>query len=345
MKTPTARKLPSGSWFVRVQVNGEIVSITKPTEKEAIAEAMAIKAGNKFPESAAKEKTVEQAITDYIKARKDVLSLATVRGYNTIKDNRFKSTMRMKITTISPEKWQTIVNAEARRCSAKTLKNAWGFMSSVIRETTGRTVQVQLPQVIPNEREFLDSDQIKTFLNEVQGTDVEIAALLALSSLRRSEIAALMWEDVDLEKGRIHVQGATVPDENHKLIRKQETKNASSRRDVPIIKPLMDALTAAEQKTGLVVKMHPATVYRKINEVCEAADLPKVGVHGLRHCFASLAYSLNIPEKITMEIGGWSDEATMRKIYTHIANKQRDDYGKDYLAFFDPNCNKTVTEK
>lgn len=345
MKTPTAKKLPSGSWFVRVQVNGEIYPITKPTEKEAIAEAMAIKAGNKFPESAAKEKTVEQAITDYIKARKDVLSPATVRGYNTIKDNRFRSTMRTKITTISPEKWQAIVNAEARRCSAKTLKNAWGLMSSVIRESTGKTVQVQLPQVIPNEAEFLDDSEIKLFLEEVRGKDVEIAALLALSSLRRSEIAALMWEDVDLEKGRIYVRGATVPNEDHKLVRKKETKNSTSRREVPIIKPLMDAMTAAEPKTGLVVKFHPATVLRKIKSVCVSAGIPVVGIHGLRHSFASLAYSLKIPEKITMEIGGWADEATMRKIYTHVANKQREDYGKDYLAFFDQNCNETVAKK
>lgn len=42
-------------------------------------------------------------------------------------------------------------------------------------------------------------------------------------------------------------------------------------------------------------------------------------MHGLRHSFASLAYHLHMPERIAMEIGGWSDSGTMHKIYTHIA--------------------------
>lgn len=38
MKTPTAKKLPSGSWHCRVRVNGEDVSITAETEKAALAD-------------------------------------------------------------------------------------------------------------------------------------------------------------------------------------------------------------------------------------------------------------------------------------------------------------------
>ena len=59
-----------------------------------------------------------------------------------------------------------------------------------------------------------------------------------------------------------------------------------------------------------------------------------MGVHGLRHSFASLAYHLQIPEKIAMEIGGWSDDGTMRKIYTHLAQKDIADRAKDFSNFF-----------
>lgn len=47
MKTPTARQLPSGSWFVRVKVDGVEHSITRPTKKEAEREAIALKSGAK----------------------------------------------------------------------------------------------------------------------------------------------------------------------------------------------------------------------------------------------------------------------------------------------------------
>ena len=45
MKVPKARRLPSGAWTVQLRLGGESISITRDTEKEAVAEAMAYKAG------------------------------------------------------------------------------------------------------------------------------------------------------------------------------------------------------------------------------------------------------------------------------------------------------------
>ena len=42
MKAPKAKKLPSGSWFVRIRIDGKDIGITRQTEKEAVAEAMAV---------------------------------------------------------------------------------------------------------------------------------------------------------------------------------------------------------------------------------------------------------------------------------------------------------------
>ena len=207
----------------------------------------------------------------------------------------------------------------------------------MIKASIGKSIFVKLPQVIPNVREFLDADQIPIFLNAVKGRKVEIAALLALSSLRRSEIMALDWNDVDLQNGIIKVTAATVQDANNKMVRKKETKNQTSRRTVPIIQPLRDALEAVEDKSGPVVTMSLTRMYEHINQVCRENGLPEVGVHGLRHSFASLAYHLKMPEKITMEIGGWANLGTMRNIYTHIAQRDREKYSSSFLDFFENN--------
>ncbi len=338
MKIPKAKQLPSGSWFCRVRVDGKDIGITRPTEKEAVAEAMAVKAGIKEHASIeGKDKTVLQAIDDYIEARSGVLSPATVRGYEIIKKNRFQQIMGRKIGSISPEQWQSAVSALAKKYSAKTVKNSWGLLASVIKASIGKSIFVKLPQVIPNVREFLDADQIPIFLNAVKGRKVEIAALLALSSLRRSEIMALDWNDVDLQNGIIKVTAATVQDANNKMVRKKETKNQTSRRTVPIIQPLRDALEAVEDKSGPVVTMSLTRMYEHINQVCRENGLPEVGVHGLRHSFASLAYHLKMPEKITMEIGGWANLGTMRNIYTHIAQRDREKYSSSFLDFFENN--------
>ena len=72
----------------------------------------------------------------------------------------------------------------------------------------------------------------------------------------------------------------------------------------------------------------------RIKRVCEKNGLPKVGFHGLRHSFASLAYHLNIPEKVVMEIGGWADNQTMHQIYTHISKQDVNTHAEQLVAFF-----------
>lgn len=228
------------------------------------------------------------------------------------------------------------MNLEARCVSAKTLKNAWGLVHTVVKAATGIDVEVSLPQVIPNEREFLDSDEIGIFIQAIKGKRVEAAALLALSSLRRSEILALQWEDVDLKKRTLSVKAATVPNENNEFVRKDETKNSHSRRTIPIIDPLFDVLSANQQKKGPVVTMTGSGIYKSVNTICQRNGLPQVGPHGLRHSYASLAYHLHIPERITMRLGGWSNIQTMHKIYTHIAQKDVVKEASKFTAFFSP---------
>lgn len=336
MKTPKARQLPSGAWFCRVRIDGKDISITRDTEKEAVAEAMAVKAGIKEASKKPKKKTVTKAIDDYIEARGNILSPSTIRGYKTIQDNRFQSLMKKDIFVITQEECQRAVNLEAKIVKAKTLTNSWRFVSSVIFEETGQRFFVRLPQIIPAERPWLTPEQIPVFVEAVKGDPIEIPALLALSSLRRSELINLRWKDVDLSKGILRVNGAAVFDENGQLVRKQETKNKTSRRTVPIIPPLMDALQAAERKGEYVVTWHPNAIMCRVNRVCSAHGLPEVGLHGLRHSFASLSYHLNIPEKVVMEIGGWADNQTMRKIYTHISQKDVSDHANALTGFFLP---------
>ncbi len=334
VKLPAIKQLPSGAWHTRVLVDDQRVSITKPTYDECVAEYLALKHNVIEAKKAPLKLTLSEAIDRYISDRENILSPATIRGYRTIQKHRFPGLMKQDISAITQDQCQRAVNLEAKTVSAKTISNAWGFVGSVIAETTGRTLTVRLPQIIPAERPWLTPEQIPVFVKEVKGDVAEIPALLALSSLRRSEIVALRWTDVDFKKGVIHVNGATVPGEDHKFVRKAETKNTTSRRTVPIIPPLMEALKVTSHNGEMVVNHHPATVMNQVNRVCERAGLPKVGLHGLRHSFASLAYHLGWSEKVAMEIGGWADDRTMHKIYTHVSNKSVADASASFTKFF-----------
>ena len=68
--------------------------------------------------------------------------------------------------------------------------------------------------------------------------------------------------------------------------------------------------------------------------MCEKYGLPLVGIHGLRHSYASLSAHLAIPINVSMRIGGWANDATMRRIYVHVLESDRSKYGKEMADFY-----------
>ena len=352
MNVPKPRKLKSGTWFIQLRLGGESVSVSGKTEKEVIKEARYIKAeylaGKRLPtveEEATKKITLSQAIDEYIENRTNTLSPLTIRGYRIIQKNRFQSEMDRPIEEIDPKEWQGIINKEAGLCSPKTLKTAWGFIRSVVKNETGAfPPDVTLPSPAPPEKPFLTPEQIKVFIAAVKDTRYATPCLLALSSLRASEIEALRWENIPNKPEFIKVSGAVVLNENNQKVKKKQNKNATSSRNVPVMIPeLSAAIERDRKKTGPVMPYHQNSLRVAIKKICEQNGLPNVGIHGLRHSFASLAYHLQIPEKIAMEIGGWADATTMHKIYTHIAQSDVKRYQTKMTSFF-KNANKNANK-
>lgn len=334
IKVPKPRQLKSGKWNIQLRAEGE--SVTEDTAELCELKAKAIRAEfvQREKDKPKVETTLEDAIDKYIASKSNVLSPSTIVGYKSLKKNRFKSVMKLPLSSVT--NWQAVVNTESANVSPKTIKNAWGLVRPVLKNEGITPPEVKLPSLTKKPPVFLTAEQIKVFVKAVKGTKVEIPALLGLHSLRRSEMAALDWSNVDLKNKRITVSGAVVPGENWTLVEKPQNKTASSQRTIPIMIPeLYDALKAVKDKNGKVVTCYASTVYDWVNEICEQNNLPKLGVHGLRHSFASLAYHIGMDEQSAMQIGGWSDYATMRKIYTHLSsldlskaeNKMSDFYG------------------
>ena len=324
IQIPTARQLPSGNWFVQLRIDGKSISITEPTEREVIAKALAIKNGIiEFKKTPMADRPLTQAIDLWIADNEHRLSPSTIRGYVTCQKNGFKTLMSMRCGTITDKVVASAINKECKNYSPKTVVNRWRFIAQVLEWAVDKRFEPALPQVVVEPSEFLDQEALGIFLKHIKGKKVEITALLALSSLRRSEIA---------------------PARDHVMITKETNKNSASRRDVPIIEPLYEALTAVKEKQGRVVPQHPATMLSRIQKACRDAGVPEVGCHGLRHSFASLCHILNVPTQVAMEIGGWSDRATMDRIYTHVSKRTKESYSNAFTAYFKPGSDKNANE-
>lgn len=344
MKIPTPRKLPSGSWNIHLRLGGESISITEVSRAECVRIAQKTKADyladKKTRPTCQADPTLREVCERYIQQKEKLRrSPETVRGYDIIMRNRFQSAMDLKLREI--RNWQELYNAEAAKYGPKTMANTWAFIRAACASTGVTLPQIETVAPRRTEHAFLEPDEIRAFIRASEGDPYRIALLLALQSCRVSEILAIDWTDVDLEKERVEIRGALVRDRLNKKVEKTENKTKDSTRTLPIFIPeLLAELRAVPQKSGKVVVANENTLLKHANRVCDAASVHRVGVHGLRHSFASLCYALTpqVPERIVMQLGGWNNPRTVNEIYTHLSKKE---VGKhiDSLREFFKNAN------
>lgn len=317
IRVPKPKQLPSGNWRIYLAAEGQ--SVTEKTADLCEAKAKAIRAGFIKRKEKSPSVTLRQALESYINKNDNVLSPATIRGYRIIAKNRF---LQYQDKPASAVDWQNAVNEEAVVCSAKTLKNSWALVSPALADSGFTVPEIHLPQIPKKKRPWLNEKEIQTLLAYVKDKPVELPVLLALHSLRRSELLAVTPSMIT--DGTIHVAQSVVPDSTEMMILRDVNKNESSTRDIPILIPrlqeILDSYDGPQDKP--IVHCHPNTPYIQVNKACRKLGLPEVGIHGLRRSFASLAYRLGWPERVTMQVGGWSDWKTMHEIYIQLDDEE-----------------------
>ena len=110
------------------------------------------------------------------------------------------------------------------------------------------TEKCVLPKHEPDKARALTPDEQQQFVKAIKGTKFEFAFLLCLyTRLRRGEVLALKWEDIDLGRGGLHVNKSVVrvtdfdaeANESKTKIMLTSTKSKSGVRFVPVPKELL----------------------------------------------------------------------------------------------------------
>lgn len=320
-KRPKPRQLPSGSWNCIVTVDGKRVSVTDEDREICQAKAMAIQAGLVEKEEKRKAITLEEAIDDYIKLKESVLSPSTIRGYETVKKNRFKSLMRRNIFTIEKKDVQIAVNQEMKVASPKTIANAYGVIRPVLKQYGIDVFGVTMPKKATPKKQYLQIKEIGTLLDAATGDSCEVGILLALwLGMRRSEIIGLCWDCVDEKNRTITVRRAVVPDKTNKMVLKEYPKSATSIRTVSCPDYIMDKLSAVRngRTEGRVFNIHPDTLRKHIHALCEKCGVTDTSTHGLRHTNAAVMRKIGVSDNHAMARGGWSEERTYKQTYSYV---------------------------
>lgn len=339
MYIPEPKETPSG-WRIQLRINGQSIPVLADTPKECKRQAALIKAQAQAAGKPVKkcDLTLSQAIDAYIAALPPDISPATLRAYRNIQRKRFPDLMSMRVASITPASLQRALNSELSVFSRKTVKNAFVLVKTVL-ETNG----VEVPKKLAIDRKerkkkdpiWLEPDEIKKFVAAAADDPLCVPMLLALMSMRISEIDALRWENIPPHPEFIRTSGVRIMDEHHHWVTLAEHKTIESDRSVPLLIPELRAAIERDRKpSGKLLDIHQNTLRSAVERTCARAGVKRVTVHQLRHSFASLSAHLRIPAEISMEIGGWSNDKTMNEIYTHIARSDIERYKNEMWKFY-----------
>ncbi|RWA22690.1 hypothetical protein MBRU_12130 [Mycolicibacterium brumae DSM 44177] len=181
----------------------------------------------------------------------------------------------------------------------------------------------------------LTDAQTKRLLADTAEDRLGVAWRLATCGMRRGEICALRWTDVDFTAGVVRIMENRVPVSGGTHTGPPKTPTAI--REMPMLPDVKAALKREKKRQaaerlraanlyvgqGYVVcdelgrGLHPDTLTHKWADVLAELKLPHVRLHDARHGFASLAHAAGVP---LADIAAWlghKDGTFTLRTYTH----------------------------
>lgn len=261
-----------------------------------------------------------------------------------------------EIGQVRPDDIERVLLAlQGQGYAERTVQFHLGTIRQIMRRATGRVIasnpvdQVELTTTgTPEQKRRALTAEEQRWIWETPGRGQVVAVIMMLSGLRRGELAALTWNDIDLEAQAIHVNKSIeyLNDSTYRL--KPFPKTEAGLRTVDIPKRLCDYLRTLPRDNVLVVHTKRGGVMtasawvklwssymRQLNikygtglqkprrpgqpgpPVYEMT-IPPITLHWLRHTFCTLMYFAGVDVVQACAQMGHADVKTTLAIYTHL---------------------------
>lgn len=209
-------------------------------------------------------------------------------------------------------------------------------MRKIVRPKVKRQVKKQF-------NDFYNKEELATFLNDCKACKstkiFTFFRVLSYSGMRKEEILALTWNDIDFHKNTISINKALKMGLKNRLY-VDTTKTADSVRVLNMDSQTMNYLrewkkvqlkelfqigiNALNNQAQLVFSnsnnsyIHPSKPREWNMSICKKYNLRFIKIHGFRHTHASLLFRAGVtPKEVQKRLGHKKIETTL-DIYTHV---------------------------
>ena len=190
------------------------------------------------------------------------------------------------------------------------------------------------PKVQKVEMKTLRPEHLKSYLDAANARGVLPMFYLELvSGLRKGELVALLWDDLDIQNRTISVSKQYIKNPSGKLALSRPKTETSVRR-VSIPQEAVDLLIQEHEKHSENPYMFPSSttgemyypdsVVKLHEKILKDAGLEHIRFHDLRHTFATLALQNGVDIKTVSSMLGHYDAGFTLRTYTHATRQMQD---------------------
>ena len=295
-------------------------------------------------ESNTSRQTMGDFLVEWLESRRNSLRSTTFARYvELIHIHTIPEIGRIKLSKLQPRHLEKLYTKKLESgLSPTTVRHIHARIHTALEQAMRRGLVFRnvASLVTPPKRAFkemlsLTPAEAKRVLSAAQGERLEALYVLGLTSgLRRGELFALSWDNIDLENRTLKVASTLLADGNLAL-----PKTLNSRRFVSLTTHAIDSLKKRrviqmqEQLAARSTWNNPHDLVftnltgnplnssnfssRDFPTLLNRAQVKKIRFHDLRHSTASLLLSLDVHPKIVQELLGHSNISITMDIYSH----------------------------
>lgn len=192
----------------------------------------------------------------------------------------------------------------------------------------------KLPPKRGREMQVLGREELQRFLLQAQAEGYfELFLLELCTGLRRGELMALQWDDLDFDTGILTVEKQVYKVKGQLQVSVPKTRASIRKLVLPpgVVEVLREYRRGVDSRWMFPspvkedAPLSPGVARRRLQRILERAGCRHIRFHDMRHIFATLSLENGMDVKTLSAMLGHVSAATTLDIYTHVTDEMQTD--------------------